>query len=89
QQLTSRQLLDLAKDITIAYRTEVRDAAQLQKSADRLSLSTQDFRLNLGEPGFRGNLRDVLGEPNVQRALLLLDDALELCYDVMKLSLGR
>lgn len=59
------------------------------KSADRLSLSTQDFRLNLGEPGFRGNLRDVLGEPNVQRALLLLDDALELCYDVMKLSLGR
>ena len=31
----------------------------------------------------------MLGEPNVQRALLLLDDALELCYDVMKLSLGR
>ena len=31
QQLTSRQLLDLAKDITIAYRTEVRDTAQLQK----------------------------------------------------------
>jgi ATP-dependent DNA helicase DinG len=89
KQLTSRQLLDLAKDITIAYRTEVRDTAQLQKSADRLSQSTQDFRLALGEPGFRGNLRDVLAEPNVQRALLLLDDALELCYDVVKLSLGR
>lgn len=28
-------------------------------------------------------------QPTVQRALLLLDDALELCYDVMKLSLGR
>lgn len=89
KQLTSRQLMDLAKDITIAYRTEVRDVAQLQKSADRLSMSTQDFRLALGEPGFRGNLRDVLNQPNVQRALLLLDDALELCYDVMKLSLGR
>ncbi|MHC5174743.1 ATP-dependent DNA helicase [Serratia rhizosphaerae] len=89
KQLTSRQLMDLAKDITIAYRTEVRDAAQLQKSADRLSMSTQDFRLALGEPGFRGNLRDVVNQPNVQRALLLLDDALELCYDVMKLSLGR
>lgn len=89
KQLTSRQLLDLAKDITIAYRTEVRDAAQLQKSADRLSQSTQDFRIMLGEPGFRGNLRDVLSQPNVQRALLLLDDALELCYDVSKLSLGR
>ncbi|MEQ9860034.1 ATP-dependent DNA helicase [Pectobacterium cacticida] len=89
QQLSSRQLLDLAKDIIIAYRTEVRDASQLQKSADRLTQSTQDFRLALGEPGFRGNLRDVLGQPTLQRALVLLDDALELCYDVAKLSLGR
>ncbi|QLK61384.1 ATP-dependent helicase [Enterobacteriaceae bacterium Kacie_13] len=89
QQLTSRQLLDMAKDINIAYRTEVRDSVQLQKSADRLSQSTMDFRLALGEPGFRGNLRDVLGQTSIQRALLLLDDALELCYDVVKLSLGR
>lgn len=89
QQVTSRQLLDMAKDITIAYRTEVRDSGQLQKSADRLSQSTMDFRLALGEPGFRGNLRDVLNQPAIQRALLLLDDALELCYDVVKLSLGR
>ncbi|AKA37114.1 ATP-dependent DNA helicase [Yersinia ruckeri] len=89
QQLTSRQLIDLAKDINIAYRTEVRDSAQLQKSADRLSQSAQDFRLELGEPGYRGNLRDVLQQPAIQRALLRLDDALELCYDVMKLSLGR
>lgn len=89
QQLSSRQLMDLAKDIIIAYRTEVRDAAQLQKSADRLSQSAQDFRLALGDPGFRGNLREVLNQPNVQRALVLLDDALELCYDVAKLSLGR
>lgn len=89
QQVTSRQLLDMAKDITIAYRTEVRDSVQLQKSADRLSQSTMDFRLALGEPGFRGNLRDVLNQPAIQRALLLLDDALELCYDVVKLSLGR
>jgi len=89
QQVTSRQLLDMAKDITIAYRTEVRDSVQLQKSADRVSQSTMDFRLALGEPGFRGNLRDVLSQPAIQRALLLLDDALELCYDVVKLSLGR
>jgi ATP-dependent DNA helicase DinG len=89
QQLSSKQLIDLAKDITIAYRTEVRDVQQLQKSADRLAQSAQDFRLVLGDPGFRGNLRDVLNNPAIQRALLLLDDALELCYDVAKLSLGR
>ncbi|NDL62491.1 ATP-dependent DNA helicase [Acerihabitans arboris] len=89
QQLTSRQLMDLARDMTLAYRTDVRDMAQLQKSADRLTFCTQDFRLVLGEPGFRGNLRDVLAQPALQRALLLLDDALELCHDVAKLALGR
>ncbi|MDU6923704.1 ATP-dependent DNA helicase [Franconibacter helveticus 513] len=89
QSLSSRQLLDLAKDITIAYRTEVKDTQQLQKCADRLAQSTQDFRMQLGEPGFRGNLRELLADTAIQRALLLLDDALELCYDVAKLSLGR
>lgn len=89
QQLTSRQLQDLARDITIAYRTEVREVTQLQKAADRLAQATQDFRLVLGEPGFRGNLRTLLADPSQQRMLRLLDDALELCYDVSKLNLGR
>ena len=89
QQLSSRQLLDLAKDIIIAYRTEVRDVQQLQKSADRLAQCAQDFRLSLGDPGYRGNLRDLLSDNNIMRMFTLLDDALELCYDVIKLSLGR
>nr|WP_233148866.1 ATP-dependent DNA helicase [Shimwellia pseudoproteus] len=89
QSLSSRQLIDLAKDITIAYRTKLKDTLQLQKCADRLAQCAQDFRLQLGEPGYRGNLRDLLADSNIQRALLLLDDALELCYDVAKLSLGR
>ncbi|AIR62682.1 ATP-dependent helicase [Cedecea neteri] len=89
QSISSRQLLDLAKDISIAYRTEVRDAQQLQKSADSLAQRTQDFRLQIGDPGYRGNLRELLADTNIQRSLLLLDDALELCYDVAKLSLGR
>ncbi|CDG21449.1 putative ATP-dependent helicase yoaA [Xenorhabdus poinarii G6] len=89
QQLSSRQLMDLSRDIIMAYRIEVRDQAQLQKSADRLSQSAQDFRLALGESSYRGNLREALRQQPVQRALVRLDDALELCYDVMKLSLGR
>ncbi|MBN0538228.1 hypothetical protein JTM59_35495, partial [Pseudomonas aeruginosa] len=76
-------------DITIAYRTELKDTQQLQKCADRLAQSAQDFRLQLGDPGYRGNLRELLADSHIQRALLLLDDALELCYDVAKLSLGR
>ena len=68
QSLSSRQLLDLAKDITIAYRTELKDTQQLQKCADRLAQSAQDFRLQLGEPGYRGNLRELLANPQIQRA---------------------
>lgn len=89
QQLTSRQLFDLARDMTVAYRTEVRDQVQLQKSADRLTQMVMDFRLVLGETGYRGNLRELLQGGETKRFLTLLDDALELSYDVMKLSLGR
>ena len=88
QQLTSRQLLDLAKDIIIAYRTEVRDVQQLQNQPIDWRKARRIFAA-LGEPGFRGNLREVLADRDVQRALTLLDDALELCYDVAKMSLGR
>lgn len=87
--LSSRQLQDLARDIIMAYRSEARDLAQLQKVADRLIQVTQDFRLQLGEPGFRGNLRDLLQHPAALRMLNLLDDALLLCLDVLKLSVGR
>ncbi|SUC35492.1 Probable ATP-dependent helicase dinG homolog [Providencia rustigianii] len=89
QQLSSRQLLDLARDMVMTYRTELKDQAQLQKSADRLTQSTLDFRLNLGDNSFRGNLRELLKLSEVQRSLTLLDDALELCYEVVKTSLGR
>ncbi len=43
QSLSSRQLLDLAKDITIAYRTELKDTQQLQKCADRLAPERAGF----------------------------------------------
>lgn len=89
EQLSSRQLNDLARDIILAYRTEARDIQQLQKSADRLIQATQDFRLALGEPGYRGNLRELFANVSIYRKLVLLDDALELCYDVIKLALGR
>ncbi|MBL4829560.1 MAG: ATP-dependent DNA helicase [Aliivibrio sp.] len=89
QSLSSRQLIDLAKDIEIGYRTEARDMRQLQKIANRLSQSAMDLRIVLGDPGFRGNWRDALKSEPIKRELLRLKDALELVYDVLKLALGR
>lgn len=49
QSLSSRQLLDLAKDITIAYRTELKDTQQLQmrrprRKARRISACSWETR---------------------------------------------
>ncbi|USD66694.1 ATP-dependent DNA helicase [Vibrio sp. SCSIO 43136] len=87
--LSSRQMQELAKDIEIGYRTEAKDMAQLQKVADRLSTTAMDMRMVLGEPGFRGNWREALKSPSIERELVRLQDVLELAIDVLKVALGR
>ncbi|QIQ21214.1 ATP-dependent DNA helicase [Zophobihabitans entericus] len=89
QQLTSRQLFDLAKEINLCYRTEVKDMSQLQKCSDKLSKSVQDFRLAIGESGFKGNLRYLFSQPKVKQAIDILKDAFLFCRDVLMLGLGR
>ncbi|MCE0492914.1 ATP-dependent DNA helicase [Vibrio salinus] len=89
QSLSSRQLHELAKDIEIGYRTEAKDMRQLQKVAEKLRQTSMDMRLELGEPGFRGNWRDVVNQPSIQRSIERLQDALQFAFDVLKLALGR
>lgn len=48
QSLSSRQLLDLAKDITIAYRTELKDTQQLQNAPIALPRAPVIFVCNWG-----------------------------------------
>lgn len=85
----SRTIQDLAQDIQLAYRAEAQDMAQLGKAADRLGIASQDLRLAFGVDGGRGNTRDLLRQPLWAQALARLNDALGLCYEVLKLALGR
>ncbi|MGF1679712.1 ATP-dependent DNA helicase [Photobacterium minamisatsumaniensis] len=89
QSLSSRQIQELAKDVEIGYRTEAKDMRQLQKTADRLSQAAADMRIVLGDPGFRGNWREVITSPAIQREITRLTDALDLTHEVLKLALGR
>lgn len=89
QSLTSRQIQELAKDIEIGYRTEAKDMRQLQKTADRLSQAASDLRIVMGEPGFRGNWREAIKSPAIERELTRLNDAFDLAHEVLKLALGR
>ena len=61
QSLSSRQLQDLAKilPLPIAPNSKIPSGC---RSADRPAQCAQDFRLQLGEPGYRGNLRELLAD---------------------------
>ncbi|MGL5007777.1 MAG: ATP-dependent DNA helicase [Plesiomonas sp.] len=89
QSLTSRQLLDLGKDMLLGYHIEVRDVAQLSKVADRLTQTAQDLCVVLCGGNARGNWRDMLRNPLVQGALARLNDALDFAADVLRLVVGR
>lgn len=89
QQLSSRQLFDLAKEILLVYRTEVRDIAQLQKCSDKLQKCTQDLRIAIGNINIKGNLRDLLRHAIVKSEIDYLQDALKFCQEVLELAGGR
>ncbi len=89
ESLSSRQLLDLAHELMLAYRSEVQDMRQLALAAESLEHSCRDVRLALGVEPAKGEMRGKLGELHFERQLLRLKDAMTLCYDVAKLALGR
>ncbi|KGQ70963.1 ATP-dependent helicase [Chelonobacter oris] len=89
QSITSRQLFDLCRDLTLCYRTEIKDVKQLGTAADHLQKVVQDFRLMMGDGNQRGNLRELLTKESVQRAVQHLQENLQFVRDVVKMALGR
>lgn len=89
QSLTSRQLFDLAKDIQIIYRTEIRDMKQLGTASDKLQKTVQDLRLLLGEGNSKGNLRHIFSQQAVLKGVEALQDAFQFASEVIQLAEGR
>lgn len=89
QQLTSRQLFDLAKEISLTYRTEVKDMSQLQQCADKLQKCTQDLRLVINQQASKGNLRFLFNQEPVKKEIAYLFDTLNFCHEVLLLAVGR
>ena len=89
QSLSSRQIQDLAKDIEIGYRTEAKDMRQLQKIAEKLHQSAMDLRIVLGDSGYRGNWREAMASPSIQREVERLQEGIDFAIEVLKLALGR
>lgn len=85
QQLSSRQLIDLSKQLIILYRTELKELKQLEKCADQLYKATHDLRLAIGVSHFRGNLRDIIKQKEFKRALHYLLDGIIFSLEVLEM----
>jgi len=89
ESVSSRQLLELCRDIETACKTELRDHPQLAKSADKVALLIKDWRLQFGTEPAKGNWRDAYQQAPMQTALNRVGEAIDMLYLVLKSSLGR
>ncbi|WP_100656795.1 ATP-dependent DNA helicase [Alteromonas flava] len=87
--LSSRQLMDMCRDINTLYRTVLKDAQQLDKAAEKCRQLLMDFRLLLGEASQRGDWRKRLHDDVIFTGISRVQDALGVLQEVMKLHIGR
>ncbi|MGB5446109.1 MAG: ATP-dependent DNA helicase [Psychromonas sp.] len=77
ESLSSRQLIELSKEIDFVYRTELREAKQMSKAADQLRLSVLDFRMAFamekGTGSWREKSKQRVMQLHVQRVLQVMD----------------
>ena len=74
--LSSRQLLELARDTILEQRREAGDMAALPEAAQRLEHAVQECRLALGREARRAAWKAVAGDEAVVRAMSTLDQVL-------------
>jgi len=67
--VTTRQLLDLSRDVVAAYLQSAGDMPDIEDAANDLEKATKDFRLALGKAGQRAPWREVKNRPAVKTAL--------------------
>ncbi len=87
ESLSSRQLIELAKEIDFVYRTEMREAKQMAKAAEQLRISVLDFRLafamDKGTGSWREKSRERVMQLHVQRLLQVMDFLKEVICELL------
>ncbi len=87
--LSHRQMMDLARDVEIAYLQEARDAPAVSERVEQLRKAVKDFRLSFGAEPRRGPWRDILVEPGIQQAMIHLGDSLFRLTEALTVLEGR
>ncbi|WP_206485443.1 ATP-dependent DNA helicase [Thalassotalea sp. G2M2-11] len=86
---STRQIIDLCSDVKQLFRTSLADVKQLEKAAEKLQKTAQEFRLLFHHDPERGNWREKLQLPRMSRAFANLKTDLDFLYQVIKLCLSR
>lgn len=89
ESVSSRQLLELCRDIETVCKTELRDHPQLAKTADKVALLIKDWRLQFVAEPAKGNWREAYQHSDMRSALNRVAEAIDMLYLVLKDSLGR
>jgi ATP-dependent DNA helicase DinG len=89
QSFSSRALLELCKDVELAYRTELKDMGQLLKAAQKLQTAVRDMRLAFEGQRDRGDWRPLATQPRFEQQLTRMRQDMGFVYDVLKLALSR
>jgi len=89
KRISSRQLLDLARDSHDEYLAEAPDVSEIRDRAAALEKATRDFRLSLGLEPRREAWVKVYEEAGVSGALDTLREALELLYEPLDIAASR
>ena len=76
ESLSTRQIHDIAKDITLLFRTVLKDAGQLDKAADKCRMIASDLRLLFPDTAERGNWAEALDRDDVRMQVGKLAEAL-------------
>ncbi|EXJ15106.1 ATP-dependent DNA helicase [Imhoffiella purpurea] len=89
--LSSRQLMDLARDAELESRRAAPEVSELVDRTSRLRRSVQDLRLELGESERRGSWRDLMADADakVPRALETLERRLDALAGGLEALAGR
>ncbi len=87
--LSSRQLLDLARDSELEAQHEASDVPAFIKRAAALRRAVQNVRPGLGETDRRGAWRELAEDAEVRRALGTLERQLKALADALRVMNGR
>ena len=87
--VTSRQLLDLSRDVFTAYLKDASDMPDIEDAGNDLEKAAKDFRLSLGPAKQKAPWREIKNNPRVKAGLKDLIEKLQTLKDCLKPAAER